>query len=229
MHSKKILNCAEAAELLGVKPFTLRIYARRGVIPGKKLGNEWRFVKDDLMAWLQGLGIERVNLETALTGAKGFVQRLQRDSQFRQAVESFSTPAELLAFARQEGFAFNFQELQEALKVGPADGLAKDRDAKPPRRSQRYQAYLKVSQLNGQAVTDAMMLDISAWGARIVSFNPFDAPGNIEITFTPPGETKTVRLSGQVVWSRLMPPENRYHAGVKFSIPIDQLHREGKI
>ncbi|MEJ2672991.1 MAG: Nif11-like leader peptide family RiPP precursor [Deltaproteobacteria bacterium] len=223
------MNCKEAADLLGVKPFTIRTYARRGVIPGKKLGNEWRFIKDDLLAWLRNMAGDVANLENALTGAKGFVQRLRIDSRFKQKAESLSTHAELMAFARQEGFAFTSEELKEALKVGTDDGLAKNLKIKIPRRAQRYQVYLKISEVNGQPVTDTMILDINAWGARIGSLTPFDSLGAIEITFTPPGETKNVQIAGKVVWSRLMPTDSQYHSGVEFSKPIDQLHREGKI
>jgi predicted ribosomally synthesized peptide with nif11-like leader len=218
---REVLNCEEAADLLGVKPFTIRTYARRGVIPGKKLGNEWRFVKDDLLAWLRGMAVEEANLETALVGAKGFVQRMRRDRQFMQKVEALSSHAELMAFARQEGFAFTFQELMEALKVGPDDGLAKDREAKILRRCERYQVYLKGYELNGQPVTDTMILDISAWGARIGSLAPFETKGTVEITFTLPGETDKVHIAGHVVWSRLIPAESQYHSGVEFSNPID--------
>ena len=221
MQSFDVLTCEEAADLLRVKPFTIRTYARWGLIPGKKLGNEWRFVKDDLLVWLRGMQVEVANLETALRGAKGFIQRWRGDSKFQQQVQSLSTHAELMAFARQEGFVFTFKELQDALKVGPDDGLAKEWKSKNPRRAQRYQVYLKVSELNGLPVTDTMILDISAWGARVGSFSPFDTMGNIEINFTPPGETQNVRLSGEVVWSRHMPEDGRYHAGVEFSEPID--------
>jgi predicted ribosomally synthesized peptide with nif11-like leader len=169
------------------------------------------------------------DLETVLTGAEGFIQRLQDDSEFKRKVKSLATDVELMEFARQQGFAFTFQELEEAIKLGPDDDLAENQEFEIPRRAQRYQVYLKVSELNGQPVTDTMILDINAWGARVGSFKPFDTMGNIEITFTPPGENQNVRLSGEVVWSRLMPAESRYHAGVEFSKPIDQLHREGKI
>jgi predicted ribosomally synthesized peptide with nif11-like leader len=229
MRFREVLNCEEAADLLGVKPFTLRTYARRGVIPGKKLGNEWRFVKDDLLAWLSGLKIKVADLETALMGARGFIQRLQGDSEFRQKGESLSTHAELMAFARREGFAFTFQELKNAIKIGQDDGLTKTEKFKIPRKGQRYQIYLKVSELNGQPVTDTMILDINAWGARIGSLSPLDTPGTVEITFAPPGETKKVHIAGEVVWSRLVPAESQYHAGVEFCKSIDQLHREGKI
>ncbi|MFA4901788.1 MAG: Nif11-like leader peptide family RiPP precursor [Desulfobaccales bacterium] len=228
MQYKEVLNSEEAADLLGVKPFTIRTYARRGVIPGKKLGNEWRFVKNDLMAWLRGMETEGGELETP-TGAKAFLQRLREDSDFQQKIESLSTDAERMAFVQREGFAFTVQELEQAIQAELDEDLEEDQESKVVRRAQRYQVYLKVSELNGQAVTDTMILDISAWGARVGSFKPFDTMGNIEITFTPPGENQNVRITGEVVWSRLMPAESRYHAGVEFSKPIDQLHREGKI
>ncbi len=228
MQFKEVLNSEEAADLLGVKPFTVRTYARRGVIPGKKLGNEWRFVKNDLMAWLRGMETEGGEPETR-TGAKAFLQRLSEDSDFQQRIESLSTDAERMVLVQKEGFVFTTQELEQAIKAELDEDLEEGQESKVIRRAQRYQVYLKVSELNGQPVTDTMILDINAWGARVGSFKPFDTMGNIEITFTPPGENQNVRISGEVVWSRLIPAETRYHAGVEFSKPIDQLHREGKI
>jgi predicted ribosomally synthesized peptide with nif11-like leader len=228
MQYKEVLNSEEAADLLGVKPFTIRTYARRGVIPGKKLGNEWRFVKNDLMAWLRGMETEGEELEIP-TGAKAFLQRLRDDSEFQQEIESLSTDEERMALVQKEGFVFTLQELEQAIKAELDEDLEEGHESKVIRRAQRYQVYLKVSEMNGQPVTDTMILDINAWGARVGSFKPFDTMGNIEITFTPPGENQNVRISGEVVWSRLMPAESRYHAGVEFSKPIDQLHREGKI
>jgi predicted ribosomally synthesized peptide with nif11-like leader len=226
---REVLNCKEAADLLRVKPFTIRTYASQGVIPGKKLGNEWRFVKDDLLAWLKGLRVDVANLETALKGAKGFLQRLRSDRQFKEKVESLSSHEELMAFARQEGFAFTFQELKEVLNVKPDDVLANDREIKILRRAKRYQVYLKVSELNGQPVTDTAILDFSVWGARIGSLGPLDTNGTIEITLASPGESRNVHISGHVVWSKLIPVESQYHSGIEFSNPLDQLHREGKI
>jgi len=229
MQYKEVLNSEEAADLLGVKPFTIRTYAKRGVIPGKKLGNEWRFVKDDLLAWLRGMEVDGKELETSSTGVEAFLQKLQNDRDFQQELESLATDAERMAFVRKEGFDFTLHELEEAIKAELIGGSEADYESKVIRRAQRYQVYLKVSELNGQPVTDTMILDINAWGARVGSFSPFDALGTIEITFTPPGESQNVRISGEVVWSRLMPTDSRYHAGVEFNKPIDQLHREGKI
>jgi predicted ribosomally synthesized peptide with nif11-like leader len=230
MQSREVLTSEEAADLLGVKPATIRTYARQGLIPGKKLGNEWRFVKGDLLAWLSGMKLETVEPEKSLTDAKAFLQRAREDSEFRQQVEALSTDADRMTFVRKAGFDFTLQELKEAIKAELGNGsLEEDSESKVIRRAQRYQIYLQVSELNGQPVSDTMILDINAWGARIGSFSPLDSLGTVEITFTPPGETHNVRISGEVVWSRLMPAESQYQAGVEFSKPIDQLHREGKI
>jgi predicted ribosomally synthesized peptide with nif11-like leader len=228
MRYGEVLNSEEAADLLGVKAVTIRMYARQGVIPGKKLGNEWRFVKDDLLAWLRDA--EGTDFKTVPPGAADFLQRAREDREFRRQIEALPTDADRMAFVRQEGYEFTLSELQEAVKAEMDEkGLEEPPTLKIARKAQRYQVYIKVSELNGEPVTDTMILDINAWGARIGSFNPFDSSGTIEITFTPPGESHNVHISGQVVWSRLMPAVHQYHAGVKFSKPVDQLHREGKI
>lgn len=54
MESKEVLTTNEAAEFLSLTPYTLREYAKKGVVPARKLGKSWRFVKADLLAWLRG-------------------------------------------------------------------------------------------------------------------------------------------------------------------------------
>ncbi|MGQ9689384.1 MAG: helix-turn-helix domain-containing protein [Desulfobaccales bacterium] len=52
----EVLTVAEAAEFLRLTPYAVRRLARRGVLPGRKLGKEWRFYRPDLVAWLRGGG-----------------------------------------------------------------------------------------------------------------------------------------------------------------------------
>ena len=52
MHAKEVLNVDEAAELLGVSPWTVREQARVGRLPGRKVGKEWRFSRQALLDWL---------------------------------------------------------------------------------------------------------------------------------------------------------------------------------
>ncbi len=53
---KEVMNTDEAAQFLGLKPLTMREFAKRGMIPTKKIGKQWRFVKADLLAWLRDQG-----------------------------------------------------------------------------------------------------------------------------------------------------------------------------
>lgn len=50
-----ICDCAEAGLLLRVYPETVAKLAREGVLPGVKVGQSWRFRRDDLVAYLDRL------------------------------------------------------------------------------------------------------------------------------------------------------------------------------
>ncbi len=58
MQDKEVLTVKEAAEFLGLKPFTMRMYARNGTVPAMRLGGQWRFIKADLLAWLRSKGTQ---------------------------------------------------------------------------------------------------------------------------------------------------------------------------
>ncbi|MFV0318262.1 MAG: helix-turn-helix domain-containing protein [Microthrixaceae bacterium] len=47
-----VLTGTEAAELLRVSVKTVLRLARKGDIPGRKVGREWRFARADVLAWL---------------------------------------------------------------------------------------------------------------------------------------------------------------------------------
>jgi excisionase family DNA binding protein len=50
---KEVLTAEEAAEFLGFNPVTIRLKARAGEIPGRKVGKEWRFSRRRLLEWLE--------------------------------------------------------------------------------------------------------------------------------------------------------------------------------
>jgi excisionase family DNA binding protein len=54
MDGKEILTTEETAEFLSLTPYTVREYAKKRIIPARKVGKSWRFVKVDLLAWLRG-------------------------------------------------------------------------------------------------------------------------------------------------------------------------------
>lgn len=229
MREKEALNSEEAAHLLGFKPGTIRALARRGTIPAIQKGDAWQFSRSELIAWLREQKDQGEKLEQNLTGAAAFLQRTKEDDQFRQRLEACKTDEERMNFVKEEGFFFTLNELEESIKAELAEAEAGLQKPRITRKAQRYQVYLAVSELNGENVTDTVILDISAWGAKLGSLIPVKSHGAIEITFTPPGESHQVRLTGEVVWTKPVPTKEKFHSGIEFFEPIDQLHRKGEI
>jgi excisionase family DNA binding protein len=48
-----VMTLDQTAEYLHLHPVTLRNKARKGEIPGTKIGRQWRFLKEQLDAWLR--------------------------------------------------------------------------------------------------------------------------------------------------------------------------------
>lgn len=67
MSVKDILTVNDAAELLGISPYTVRKQARQGLIPGRKIGKEWRFSRESLVEWL-GCELSRDDLAAVKRG-----------------------------------------------------------------------------------------------------------------------------------------------------------------
>ncbi|MBZ5529704.1 MAG: helix-turn-helix domain-containing protein [Acidobacteriia bacterium] len=58
MEPREVLTTNEAAELLRLSLYTIRDMARRGVLPARKVGREWRFPRNTLMKWIEGEAIQ---------------------------------------------------------------------------------------------------------------------------------------------------------------------------
>lgn len=43
-----VLTVSDVAALLDLKPYTVKEYARRGILPGRKLGRGWTFLRPEL-------------------------------------------------------------------------------------------------------------------------------------------------------------------------------------
>lgn len=57
----EVLTPEQAGELLQYHPKTVMRLAREGRIPGRKVGGQWRFSREALLAWLSGDELEPVN------------------------------------------------------------------------------------------------------------------------------------------------------------------------
>lgn len=54
MEDREVLDVKAAAAYLNINPDDLRRYARKGMIPCRKLGKKWLFHKSHLIEWLKG-------------------------------------------------------------------------------------------------------------------------------------------------------------------------------
>jgi hypothetical protein len=132
---------------------------------------------------------------------------------------------------RDEGFDFPPDELEAALAALVFIKKFKEvRKAQELRQTKRYDVFLKVNEINGQPTNDTVLLDISAWGAKIESIVSLEINTPVELSFLLPGLEKETRicLAGQVVWAGPMPISKRNQAGLKFYDFLDALHQEGK-
>ena len=51
---KEVMTTEEAADLLRVSTKTILHLANRSILPGRKVGRAWRFLRSDLVAYLHG-------------------------------------------------------------------------------------------------------------------------------------------------------------------------------
>ena len=50
---EEVLSVKEAAAIMAVTPAALREYLKQGVIPGRKVGKQWRILKNELIEALK--------------------------------------------------------------------------------------------------------------------------------------------------------------------------------
>lgn len=50
----EVLTVEQAAALLQLSPKTVKRLAQRGGVPGRRVGNQWRFPRGALMDWVAG-------------------------------------------------------------------------------------------------------------------------------------------------------------------------------
>lgn len=48
-----VIDATETAKILKIHPVTVRLKAAAGEIPGRQIGNRWRFSRQRLHEWLQ--------------------------------------------------------------------------------------------------------------------------------------------------------------------------------
>jgi excisionase family DNA binding protein len=59
MHMDEVLTASQVAALLKIHPRTVYNLARKGSIPGRKLGGSWRFRRDAILKMIYSTGLEK--------------------------------------------------------------------------------------------------------------------------------------------------------------------------
>jgi len=52
-HPPALLTVKQVAEILQWNPFTIVKKTEKGELPGFKVGREWRFRQEDIVAWIE--------------------------------------------------------------------------------------------------------------------------------------------------------------------------------
>ena len=162
-------------------------------------------------------------------GSSAFLHQVQNDHGFIKMAQACASDEERKTFLRHEGFDLPPEELEAAILSWPVAASGNPvQKTKELRRSQRHDVFLKVTEINGQPVSDVILLDLSMWGAKVESIIPF--PNNVELSFSLPGEggEGKTHLSAEVIWWEQVPISKRYHVGMQFLKSMERLHKEGE-
>jgi hypothetical protein len=88
------------------------------------------------------------------------------------------------------------------------------------RKCPRYLVDWEVKTCNGHPVTQTLLLDISAMGARVEGPQPLYQERHVEFTYLMPGDDKQRRHTGVVMWMRPLDRKpGHYQMGVEFYQP----------
>lgn len=72
----ELLTAKEVAAYLKLHEVTVVSFARKGKLPGFKVGREWRFRAEDIQAWLEAREARRDNLVASF---RELARRMQRE------------------------------------------------------------------------------------------------------------------------------------------------------
>jgi len=167
-----------------------------------------------------------------MKNASDFLHKLQNDSVFIKGAKACSSDEERKSFLLNEGFSFKPDELDAAVKCLSFFDQAKQSEGNGnARKNKRYDVFLGISELDGKPINQAIMVDISSWGAKIESQIPLKPDSSVEFTLALTGEKgrkQKYRMAGKVLWASQVPVSRRNQAGLRFHNSLEQLQDQGK-
>ncbi len=167
-----------------------------------------------------------------MKNAFDFLLQLQKDSVFINNAKICNSDEERKNLLVKEGFAFAPEELQAAVKcLSFFDQAKKYKNDSNARKAKRYDVIIGISELEGKPINQAVMVDLSSWGAKIESQVPLKPDSTVEFTISLTGEEgnkQNYHLSGKVLWAGQAPISERHEAGLRFHNSLDQLQEQGE-
>jgi len=133
MEKDQILTLKEAAELLKVSQETVINLVSQDEIGGKKIGNQWRFNKDELKKWKSSQKKKNVEQEALDNVVTRFMNYIDEDMIIKElnAIHRFDVLAKMSKFARDkkicrnQSWLFNMLHSREKLlSTGIGNGIA---------------------------------------------------------------------------------------------------------
>lgn len=166
-----------------------------------------------------------------MKNASVFLHKLQNDSLFIKNAKACTSDEERKGLLEKEGFAFKPDELEAAVKcLSFFDHSRQVPESGNARKNKRYDVFLGISELDGKPINQAIMVDISSWGAKIESQIPLKPDSSVEFTIALTGEKgrkQKYRLAGKVLWASQVPVSKRTQAGLRFNNSIEQMQDQG--
>ncbi|MBS3741810.1 MAG: PTS sugar transporter subunit IIA [Candidatus Cloacimonetes bacterium] len=133
MEKDQILTLKEAAELLKVSQETVINLVSQDEIGGKKIGNQWRFDRQELKKWKSSQKKKNVEQDALDNVVKRFFQYINKDHIITdlKAIHRFDVLAKMSKFAkdlkicRNQSWLFNMLHSREKLlSTGVGNGIA---------------------------------------------------------------------------------------------------------
>jgi excisionase family DNA binding protein len=103
----KIITLQELCQYLKLSEATIYKLASRGELPGFKIGDSWRFNRDEILKLMRGAKIAKKNRNTKGTKENSGVGQSRGAGEKRSGVDGQGDPAEV---GQNRGMGFNLRE-----------------------------------------------------------------------------------------------------------------------
>lgn len=132
----RLITPDEAASLLRLSVYTMKDYARSGVIPAIKVGKAWRFSEQELTAWLAA---QHTGPSVSTFGPAGGGQSIARDRAVEEAGRSDARDPYMKRVLESRRAAFAaLDEIKKRIEPFNVDALVEEAKRERDERADRW-------------------------------------------------------------------------------------------